>query len=102
MGFAISRLPGTREHDDIELDRQDLRRSSNRAGGIEGGISNGQPLLLRVAMKPIATTISPHKTVNLADGPTRADPLRTLGLLPGAARGAGAGSHAGASAGGGH
>lgn len=73
-GFAISRLPGTRAHDDIDLDHQDLRRSSNRAGGIEGGISNGQPLLLRVAMKPIATTISPHKTVNLADGqpgPTR-------------------------------
>ncbi|MDK2981378.1 MAG: chorismate synthase [Chloroflexota bacterium] len=69
-GFAISRLPGTRAHDDIELDGEDLRRASNRAGGIEGGISNGQPLLLRVAMKPIATTISPHKTVDLADGKT--------------------------------
>lgn len=73
-GFVISRLPGTRAHDDIELEGQALRRTSNRAGGIEGGISNGQPLLLRVAMKPIATTISPHKTVDLADGkpgPTR-------------------------------
>lgn len=67
-GFAISRLPGTRAHDDIELEGEDLRRTSNRAGGIEGGISNGQPLLLRVAMKPIATTISPHKTVDLSDG----------------------------------
>jgi chorismate synthase len=73
-GFAISRLPGTRAHDDINLTGETLQRASNRAGGIEGGISNGQPLLLRAAMKPIATTISPHKTVDLSDGtagPTR-------------------------------
>ena len=73
-GFAISRLPGTRAHDDIDLNGKSLRRASNHAGGIEGGISNGQPLLLRAAMKPIATTLSPHQTVDLASGkpgPTR-------------------------------
>jgi len=73
-GFAISRLPGTRAHDDIDLNGSSLQRASNHAGGIEGGISNGQPLLLRVAMKPIATTLSPHQTVDLANGtagPTR-------------------------------
>jgi chorismate synthase len=43
-------------------------RPTNRAGGIEGGISNGQPLVLRAAMKPIATTLTPQQTVDLASG----------------------------------
>jgi len=51
-----------------------LTRPTNRAGGIEGGISNGQPIILRAAMKPIATTLTPQATVDLASGvaiPTR-------------------------------
>lgn len=45
-----------------------LYRPTNRAGGIEGGISNGQPLIIRAAMKPIATTLTPQQTVDLATG----------------------------------
>ena len=64
--FANTRLPGTRVHDAIRLNNGNLQRSSNHAGGIEGGISNGEPILLRAAMKPIATTLTPQRTVNLA------------------------------------
>jgi chorismate synthase len=66
--FENARLPGTQVHDAIRLDGDDLTRPSNRAGGIEGGITNGQPLLLRAAMKPIATTLTPQDTVDLARG----------------------------------
>ena len=45
-----------------------LTRPTNRAGGTEGGVTNGQPLVIRVAMKPIATTLSPQMTVDLATG----------------------------------
>lgn len=64
--FANTRLPGTQVHDAIRLNNGNLQRSSNHAGGIEGGISNGEPILLRAAMKPIATTLTPKRTVNLA------------------------------------
>jgi chorismate synthase len=66
--FETTRLPGTRAHDAILLDGEELVRPTNRAGGIEGGISNGQPLVLRAAMKPIATTLTPQQTVDLARG----------------------------------
>jgi len=64
--FANAQLQGTQVHDAIRLKRQTLTRSSNRAGGIEGGISNGEPIWLRAAMKPIATTLTPQPTVDLA------------------------------------
>ena len=66
--FENTRLPGTQVHDAIALDGQKLTRPTNRAGGIEGGVSNGQPIVIRAAMKPIATTLNPQKTVNLATG----------------------------------
>ncbi len=71
-----SRLPGTRVHDGIHLapDASAITRHSNRAGGTEGGISNSQPLVVRAAMKPIATTLTPQTTVDLAtgqEGPTK-------------------------------
>ena len=74
--FANARLPGTQAHDPIALDgqRSKVQRRSNRAGGTEGGISNGQPIVIRAAMKPIATTLTPQQTVDLAAGeesPTR-------------------------------
>ena len=47
---------------------RDLQRSTNRAGGMEGGVSNGQPIVIRAAMKPIATTLTPQQTVDLAVG----------------------------------
>jgi chorismate synthase len=68
--FENARLPGTQAHDAIQLPITDhqLLRTSNRAGGIEGGISNGQPIVIRAAMKPIATTLTPQQTVDLASG----------------------------------
>jgi len=74
--FENARLPGTQAHDPIHLtpDTKHLTRHTNRAGGIEGGISNGQPIVIRAAMKPIATTLTPQMTVDLAtgqEGPTK-------------------------------
>ena len=73
--FANARLPGTQAHDPIELGLTgNLERPSDRCGGLEGGITTGQPLLVRAAMKPIATTLTPQPTVDLASGqpqPTR-------------------------------
>ena len=66
--FANARLPGTRAHDPINLQHTNLQRSTNRAGGTEGGVSNGQPIVIRAAMKPIATTLTPQQTVDLASG----------------------------------
>lgn len=74
--FANAKLPGTQSHDPIQLritnyqshDTQSVIRNSNRAGGTEGGISNGQPIVIRAAMKPIATTLTPQQTVDLAVG----------------------------------
>jgi chorismate synthase len=68
--FANAKLPGTQAHDPMRLDdgKLNVERLSNRAGGTEGGISNGQPIVLRAAMKPIATTLTPQSTVDLAAG----------------------------------
>jgi chorismate synthase len=66
--FDNSRLPGTRAHDPMSLDESKIFRSTNRAGGTEGGVSNGQPVVIRAAMKPIATTLLPQPTVDLASG----------------------------------
>ena len=72
--FDNAKRFGTQVQDAIRLDPPDLIRATNHAGGIEGGISNGQPILLRAAMKPIATTLLPQPTVDLAsqtESPTR-------------------------------
>ncbi len=66
--FENARLPGTQAHDPIGLEGANIHRLSNRAGGIEAGISNGQPIVIRAAMKPIATTLTPQQTVDLATG----------------------------------
>jgi len=66
--FENARRLGTQAHDPIKLERSNVQRSTNRAGGTEGGISNGQPIVIRVAMKPIATTLTPQQTVDLASG----------------------------------
>ena len=66
---------GTEVHDEIILDEDGrLRRRTNRAGGLEGGVTTGEPIVLRVAMKPISTTLNPLMSVDLATGeaaPTR-------------------------------
>jgi chorismate synthase len=72
--FDNARRLGTEAHDPITLQRSNVQRLTNRAGGTEGGISNGQPIIIRAAMKPIATTLTPQQTVDLALGenaPTR-------------------------------
>ncbi len=73
--FANSRLPGTQVHDEIVRgEAGGLTRRTNRAGGLEGGITTGQPIVARVAMKPISTTLNPLASVDLATGepePTR-------------------------------
>ena len=64
-GFALSRLRGSEAHDEIE---PGLRRETNRAGGIEGGVSNGEPVVVRAAMKPLPTLMRPLRSVDLATG----------------------------------
>jgi chorismate synthase len=66
--FENSRQSGTQVHDEIVHQEGRLARSSNRAGGIEGGVSNGQPIVVRAAMKPIPTTLTPLRSVDLVTG----------------------------------
>ena len=87
--FANARLRGTQVHDEIVLESSGaepveapsalrlaqgtgsggiLHRTTNRAGGLEGGITTGEPIVLRAAMKPIATTLTPMQSVDLATG----------------------------------
>jgi chorismate synthase len=66
--FENAKLSGTQAHDPINLQGSRLQRSTNRAGGTEGGVSNGQPIVVRAAMKPIATTLTPQQTVDLTTG----------------------------------
>jgi chorismate synthase len=65
-GFALARGRGSATHDEI-VDREGaLRRETNRAGGIEAGVSNGEELVLRAAMKPLPTLMRPLRSVDLA------------------------------------
>jgi chorismate synthase len=66
--FENARKPGTQVQDPILLDGDRLVRPSQRSGGLEGGITTGQPLVVRAAMKPIATTLTPQQTVDLSTG----------------------------------
>ena len=66
--FANARLRGTLAQDPIRLADEQLIRSSTHSGGLEGGVTTGQPLILRAAMKPIATTLTPQASVDLASG----------------------------------
>jgi len=69
--FSLARLRGTQAQDAIRLEAGAVVRPTERDGGTEGGISTGQPILLRAAMKPIATTLTPQPTVDLAKGEER-------------------------------
>ncbi len=66
--FGNTLKPGSQVHDAIIAGANGLERKSNACGGIEGGISNGQPIWLRAAMKPIPTTRKGQETVDLATG----------------------------------
>jgi chorismate synthase len=71
--FEVSALPGGQVQDPIVGSRRKLRRSSNYGGGVEGGMSNGEPIVLRAAMKPLSSTRAPVVSVDLVTG-TAADP----------------------------
>ena len=64
-GFALARRRGTDAHDEID---PGLRRRTNRAGGLEAGMSNGEPIVVRAAMKPLPTLMRPLDSVDLATG----------------------------------
>jgi len=75
LGFEVARKPGSQVHDPIYYDKEKkiFYRKTNRAGGIEGGITNGEDIILRAAMKPIATLYNPLDSVNvLTKEPVRA------------------------------
>ena len=65
-GFATAARPGSKAHDEIVLRDGSIGRRTQRAGGIEGGMSTGQPIRLRAAMKPFSTVPTPLATVDLA------------------------------------
>jgi chorismate synthase len=67
-GFATARRRGSRAHDEIETGPDGVRRRTNRAGGIEGGMSNGEVLRVRAAMKPISTVPRALDTVDTSTG----------------------------------
>ncbi|MGH8946772.1 MAG: chorismate synthase [Acidimicrobiia bacterium] len=67
-GFDLAHLRGSQAHDEIQPGVGGLVRASNRAGGIEGGMSNGEPIRARAAMKPLSTLMRPLATVDLASG----------------------------------
>jgi chorismate synthase len=66
LGFGVAAVPGSQVHDEFALSVDGIQRLSNRAGGTEGGITNGQPLVTRAAMKPIATLMRQLGSVDLA------------------------------------
>lgn len=68
MGFAAADRAGSKVHDEILMDGGKYVRATNNAGGIEGGMSNGEEIVLRAAMKPIPTLMRGLKTVDTATG----------------------------------
>ncbi|MEV8633579.1 chorismate synthase [Streptosporangium sp. NPDC051023] len=67
-GFETARRPGSRAHDEIENTADGVRRITNRAGGVEGGMTNGEPLRVSAAMKPISTVPRALATVDVLTG----------------------------------
>jgi chorismate synthase len=66
LGFRLGTVPGSQAHDEIAHDGTTYRRLTNRAGGLEAGMSNGQPLVMRVVMKPLSSLPRPLETVDIA------------------------------------
>ncbi|GLX94263.1 MULTISPECIES: chorismate synthase [Herbidospora] len=67
-GFETARRPGSRAHDEIENTENGVRRITNRAGGVEGGMTNGEPLRVSAAMKPISTVPRALATIDVVTG----------------------------------
>jgi chorismate synthase len=67
-GFALADLRGSEAHDEIFRDERGYYRETNRAGGIEAGVSNGEEIVVRVAMKPLSTLMRPLRSADLVTG----------------------------------
>ncbi len=67
-GLELAGLRGSEAHDEIVRDERGLHRTTNRAGGIEGGVSNGEEIVVRAAMKPLPTLMQPLASVDLRTG----------------------------------
>jgi chorismate synthase len=67
-GFRLAGLRGSEAHDEIFRDDHGFYRESNRAGGVEGGVSNGEEIVVRAAMKPLPTLMRPLRSVDLETG----------------------------------
>jgi chorismate synthase len=68
LGFEAARRHGSAVHDEIVRGPEGFARRSNRAGGLEGGMTTGEPLVIRAAMKPISTLRRPLGTVDIGTG----------------------------------
>ncbi len=99
-GFALARLRGSEAHDEIVRDDGGLHRETNRAGGIEGGMSNGEEIVVRAAMKPLPTLMKPLALGRPRHGRARAGARRAERRLGGrgARRRRGGGGRVGARA----
>jgi chorismate synthase len=67
-GFALAELRGSEAHDEILRDERGYYRETNHAGGIEAGVSNGEEIVVRAAMKPLSTLMRPLRSADLASG----------------------------------
>jgi chorismate synthase len=67
-GFALARLRGSEAHDEILRDDKGYHRETNRAGGLEAGVSNGEEIVVRAAMKPLPTLMRPLRSADLETG----------------------------------
>jgi chorismate synthase len=76
-GFAIASRRGSEAHDEIILKSGVITRPTNRAGGIEGGMTNGEVIIIRAAVKPIPTLANPLRSIDMRNmKPARAPALR--------------------------
>ncbi|MGX1121803.1 chorismate synthase [Streptomyces ambofaciens] len=85
-GFELARVPGSQAHDEIVSTPDGIRRVSGRSGGTEGGLTTGELLRVRAAMKPIATVPRALKTVDVTTGEGRAGPPPALRRVRGPRR----------------
>jgi chorismate synthase len=67
-GFALAEMRGSEAHDEIYRDERGFHRETNRAGGVEAGVSNGEEIVVRAAMKPLPTLMRPLRSADLETG----------------------------------
>jgi len=65
LGFKVAGIPASKVHDEIFFENEQFTRNTNNAGGLEGGMTNGQPIVIRAAVKPVSTISKPLNSVDL-------------------------------------